>query len=369
MLLLNSVASYCYTPVNIDPYDRCDYMCRYCFACKKKQNGAAQPANSVQFKNLLDDKIFPEYTRARVPIAIGTNVDPLPHAEKKYGEFLKWLRYAHQKNYPLAITTKGASNYIDTPEYAEALCGRKNLLIKTSIMSLNEDYQKRLEPAAPSSAERLRAISIMAKSGTRCIVRLRPYVPGMTKWHIDELLDRIRDSGAVGVNCRMLYWCTIGEFKNNMKNETDLYERYYAKRKGAFKREFSIAEERAVLKDLKERVEKRGLLFGADRVGCKDLSTGKWCCMFPEDWNIENTTDFGYYNIIRERGRVNIADLPELKCGNITCGELGCDCAGAKARQKTINMKFKDRVKAQALTNLLRYYNVRREGDTICENR
>ena len=110
----------------------------------------------------------------RIPIRIGSMSDSFMWLDQKYKvtqEFLKMLDFY---KYPYIIFTR--SDLVATDRYMELL--NKDLCaIQFSISSLNDEMNRKIEPGAPSSLRRLKALEKLNKAGFHTTVRLNPFFP------------------------------------------------------------------------------------------------------------------------------------------------------------------------------------------------
>lgn len=67
------------------------------------------------------------------------------------------------------------------------------------------DTAPRLEPGAPSPAERVAAIARLRSAGIPVLVALRPMIPGVPRVELERVLQESRDAGAQGVVPGPLY--------------------------------------------------------------------------------------------------------------------------------------------------------------------
>lgn len=115
-----------------------------------------------------------EILEKRIPIRIGSASDGFMYQDRKYRvsyELLKILKYY---NYPYIIVTR--SDLIAYDDYMEAM--DTNLAsIQLSIPSTNDEINKLIEPGAPSSVRRLKAIQKLVRNGFWTTVRINPVFP------------------------------------------------------------------------------------------------------------------------------------------------------------------------------------------------
>lgn len=115
-----------------------------------------------------------EILEKRVPIRIGSMSDSFMHMDRKYKVTLEFLKILKHYNYPYVIFTR--SDLVAHDQYIEVM--DKDLCsIQMSIPSTNDKLNKIIEPGAPSSKRRLRALSKLVDEGFWTTVRINPLFP------------------------------------------------------------------------------------------------------------------------------------------------------------------------------------------------
>jgi len=214
-------AAYCPMPLNADVWDglKCPFRCRYCFADAFRSslytsffdNGKTMGLRSCKpdfFKRELD-KMFElrgkieekgnEVQRAfRVgtPIRLGIRFEDFTKRELRDKISLEFLRYLKQNEYPIMINTK--SNILSYDEYLEALSENPaKSAVHMTMLSNDEDLNKKLEPGAPPFSERIKACKELSDKGVRVVARIEPFmvfVNDEKEW-VDSYVDEIISAG------------------------------------------------------------------------------------------------------------------------------------------------------------------------------
>jgi DNA repair photolyase len=94
--------------------------------------------------------------------------------DKKYKVTQELLKILKFYRYPYVIFTR--SDLVADDDYVKIL-DRRLASIQMSVCSINESLTKKIEPGAPSPAQRLSALSRLAKEGFWTTVRINPLFP------------------------------------------------------------------------------------------------------------------------------------------------------------------------------------------------
>jgi DNA repair photolyase len=193
-------AQSCPMPLNCDVWDglKCPYRCRYCFADyfrhslytsffdNSKEIGMRH-CDLTEGKRQLDDYLKDQNTpvsgenevanafRLGIPLRLGIRFEDFAEAEKKQGISLDLLRYLAQAGYPTMINTKSALPGEDA--YVRVLADNKGrAAIHFTLISVDDDLNKMIEPGAPPAKDRLRAAKILSDAGVRVVARIEPWM-------------------------------------------------------------------------------------------------------------------------------------------------------------------------------------------------
>lgn len=284
----------CPIPFKIDPYFGCPYQCAYCFA---KSTIAFNRNISRRKKGLpdltglshLDVEKFRRWVarsyevpynyknphlvafKERIPIKVGGNCDPFPPAESRLGITKQVLEILHERDYPTQILTKNprllyeVSKGFDNPNWA----------VSVSLISLNEEFLRRVEINTPSAKERLKYIEALATQGRPVLVKVQPAIYPYILNDLDTLVPAIKNSGAWGFNIEGLKTKPTDSFYKEMQ-----LERHYIRISGV-DTELKLRCKLEYLRKAKELADTHGLsLFVADNY-VPDLpkySCGAECC-------------------------------------------------------------------------------------------
>lgn len=214
-------AQSCPMPFNIDLWDglRCSHRCMYCYADyfrhslytsffdNSKEIGLRW-CNDEHWRAELDklmphrgEKVAGESSvinavRLGIPMRLGIRFDDFLPPERRVGVSLRLLKYLAAAKYPVMVNTKSAM--IGEGEYAAALAGNPaRAAVHLTMISSDEDFLKRMEPGAPSFAQRVKAAADLVKAGVRVVARIEPWMMFLTdeKSQVDEYIQAMKEAG------------------------------------------------------------------------------------------------------------------------------------------------------------------------------
>ena len=166
---------------SVTPYPRCEFRCVYCIT---RAQGASKPLYPV-------DSVVQELRRELdcVPrqdnITIGSLSDAYPPAEERYGVTRLIVAELIAQQRTFGIVTKGRTICRDI----DLLAGYAGLsLVHVSLCTLDDKLLHRLDPGAPSAAERLKVVRTLHRRGVPVWISAAPWIPGISSAR--DLLDR-----------------------------------------------------------------------------------------------------------------------------------------------------------------------------------
>jgi DNA repair photolyase len=139
-------------------------------------------------------------------LVIGTATDPYQPAERRFRLTRDVLRVlAEHEGVRLVVITKSPLVTRDI-DLLSRLAARGRVTVHVSLITLDGDLARRLEPRAPTPAARIRAIERLARAGIDVGVNIMPVLPGITddRSALDAVIARIAESGASHVNAGSL---------------------------------------------------------------------------------------------------------------------------------------------------------------------
>ncbi len=178
----NILSPLCYSLIRIEPYDTCMFNCIYCYS---RWYWIQKDRPKPRYKALLNFRSIAReiWSKKLLPIPgrLSTLSDPFQPIEKKYKISYKIMKVAERFSYPLIINTK-STLLLEDPwiEVLRKLSEKKQVIVQFSIASFDEDIGRKLEPLAPAVNERLNTMRDLAKEGVIILLRISPYIPGIS---------------------------------------------------------------------------------------------------------------------------------------------------------------------------------------------
>ncbi len=210
--VINRVTPTSDVPFNftLNPYRGCEHGCIYCFArpyheylgysCGldfETKIIAKHDAPELLRRELADPKWKPE------TIVMSAITDVYQPIEAKLQLTRRCLEVLVEARQPTSTMTKGALVLRDIDlwsQLAEHNAGR----VTVTIVTLDDELAKSLEPRAASPQRRLRMIRELTAAGIPVSVNIAPVIPGLTDMEVPRLLEAVADAGA-----RRVFWVTL----------------------------------------------------------------------------------------------------------------------------------------------------------------
>jgi DNA repair photolyase len=131
-------------------------------------------------------------------VVIGTATDPYQPAERRFRVTRGVLEVlAEREGMRVVIITKSPLVTRDV-DVLGAIARRSSLTVHVSLVTLDRDLARRIEPRAPTPEARLRAVRRLSDAGIDVGVNVMPVLPGLTDAPaaLDALLERVAAAGA-----------------------------------------------------------------------------------------------------------------------------------------------------------------------------
>lgn len=209
----------CSFPLTADPYNWCSYNCQYCFAVNQKVNNPAYKKSTFGIKCADSNKVIKEmqgktnspyydnFYKYRFPIHFGGLADPFEvNLETKYKAMLPILQYLADIEYPTLFSSKGVfmTEHKDFLKCFEKGKKSKCFAFQFSIIGNDDDLVKKVEIDCPSTTERLASMKVLSDMGYWTILRLRPFIVGISDINLETLLERAKKSGAKAISMEFM---------------------------------------------------------------------------------------------------------------------------------------------------------------------
>ena len=219
---------------SINPYVGCAFGCAYCYARYAhryviERSVAAHPEQRVlreAFETLppwlaFERQIFVKENAAEVlrrtlrhgsdkhlnllkgeGIGIGTATDPYQPAERRFRVTRSILEViAEHEGLSLWIITKSPLVTRDV-DLLRRIQRHNEISVHISLITLDRDLARRIEPRAPTPDARLRALARLRENGIEAGINVMPVLPGITDRpdQLEPLIKAIAEAGASCVN-------------------------------------------------------------------------------------------------------------------------------------------------------------------------
>jgi DNA repair photolyase len=218
---------------SINPYVGCAFGCAYCYAryahrWALDRNATAHPEladvnadrDDLPFWLAFERRIFVKQNAAEVlrrtlrsgsekhtaliqgeSIVIGTATDPYQPAERRYRVTRSVLEVlAEHPDLSVVIISKSPLITRDI-DLLRRIDRHSDLSIHISLITLDRDLARRLEPRAPTPVARLRALGRLRDAGIDAGINVMPVLPGITDGpeQLERLVKAVADLGATYV--------------------------------------------------------------------------------------------------------------------------------------------------------------------------
>jgi DNA repair photolyase len=176
----------CPGKLTFNPYTGCDHGCLYCYA-----SSYVPRFFDCRPKKDLISRLKKEAGRLKGElISMSNSSDPYPRLEQKTGLTRRCLKILGESSCRLQIVTKSDLVVRDIDILREIPC-----VISITILSADDDLSRKLDPGAPVSSRRLKAIEMLVKEGIPTTVRIDPIIPFLN----DDLAELVEAVASLGV--------------------------------------------------------------------------------------------------------------------------------------------------------------------------
>lgn len=218
---------------SINPYTGCAFGCAYCYArythryvmertasAERMDEGLERDFEAMPPWLAFERRIFVKHNAAEVlrrtlrhggerhlglvrgeTIVIGTATDPYQPAERRFRITRSILEVlAEHPGLDIVIITKSPLITRDI-DVLTRLMRHSAVSIHISLITLDRELARRIEPRAPTPEARVRALARLREAGIDAGVNVMPVLPGITDnpAALDALVRRVAEAGATYV--------------------------------------------------------------------------------------------------------------------------------------------------------------------------
>ncbi|MCS7095739.1 MAG: radical SAM protein [Candidatus Bathyarchaeota archaeon] len=176
----------CPPKLTFNPYTGCDHKCLYCYA----SSYIPRFFNCRPKKDLIS-KLRREALRLKGElISISNSSDPYPNVEAEIGLTRQCLLILSRSRCKIQIITKSTLVVRDSD-----LLKHAQSMVAMTVTTSDDNLSKVLEPGAPPSSERLKAIAKLIDEGIPVSVRVDPIIPYLN----EDQQQLIKELASIGV--------------------------------------------------------------------------------------------------------------------------------------------------------------------------
>jgi DNA repair photolyase len=205
--IINEVAKTSDVPFDwtVNPYRGCEHGCIYCFA--RPFHEFLGFSSGLDFETKLMAKPdAPELLRRELaapgwrgePIVMSAITDVYQPIEHQMEITRRCLQVMADCGQAVTTMTKSALVLRDTDLWAR-LAGMNAGRVVVTLVTLDDDLARKLEPRASAPVARLRVIRELTAAGVPVSVNIAPVIPGLTDMEVPRILEAVAAAGATQV--------------------------------------------------------------------------------------------------------------------------------------------------------------------------
>ena len=179
----------CSSKLTFNPYTGCDHGCLYCYA-----SSYIPRLHDCRPKKNLISRLKREAGRLKGElISISNSSDPYPRLEQKTGLTRRCLEVLTECCCRLQIVTKSDLVVRDIDILKQVPC-----VVSVTVLAIDDGLAMKLEPGAPVSSRRLKAIEMLVNDGIPTTVRIDPVIPFLND-DFAGLVEAVADLGVLHI--------------------------------------------------------------------------------------------------------------------------------------------------------------------------
>ena len=329
----------CSMPMSFDQYSNCGYNCLYCFSTFQRAVGASaknylaknyKKVSITRFKKYFEDldnpkNPFRNIIKNRITMQWGGLSDPMCPIEEEEGLGYEILSYLKEIRYPICFSSK-SDLLLRDEKYLKLFEGMGDIWsYKASIITYDAEKASLMEAGTPSPSRRLEVLEKLSSMGIWTIIRLRPFIIGLTDLTYEQLLLDAAKAGVKAISTE--FFCLELRSMKVAKNKYDLISKivgfdivqYYkniSSTQGYLRLNRTIKE--PYYKRMREICNETGMKLHISDAHGKEYGDSGSCCGLPCDAKLNptlsNYSQFQFTNalmIAKKNGKVKFSDIAE----------------------------------------------------------
>jgi len=279
-----------------------------CFAYMFKTNNASfsEKLHAVNADDMIQTlrkeprtarqkSLFKHFYEKKFLLHWGGLADPFCNFEKSNNVGYRIIKELAVQNYPTLFSFKGSG--IFRPKFRklfEKYAPQKNFAFQVSIVTGDDKMGRDIEVGVPVPSVRLKAIKMLSDMGYYTVLRLRPFIIGITDIGLGDLLDKALEAGIQAISMEF--------FALDQRSNEALLKRYnwiakligtkdilkYFKtlspsERGGYMRLNRLVKERFVKQVYKFCVD-NDLVYACSDPDFKELNMSGSCCGMPDTY-------------------------------------------------------------------------------------
>ena len=300
----------CSMPMTFDHYSHCSLGCTYCFAYMFKTINSSFTAklhavdptamiNSI--RGAPNDRrakaVYKHFYKKRFLLHWGGLADPFDNFEKANEVGYRIVKALAKDAYPTLFSFKGSA--IWRPNFQKLFskyAHQKNFAFQASIITNDDSLSRQIEIGVPVTSQRIKALAMLHDMGYYTILRLRPFVIGVSDKGLDELLDRANEAGIDAVSLEffamdhrsnpalMRRYKWIGELIGIGPDKVmEYFKTLSPSERGGYLRLNRLVKEASVKQIYKFCLD-NDVLFACSDPDYKELNMSGSCCGMPDKY-------------------------------------------------------------------------------------
>ncbi|UCG35749.1 MAG: radical SAM protein [Candidatus Omnitrophota bacterium] len=254
---------------SLSAYAGCGHGCLYCYASSYIIKFFS-PRPKKDFLDLLKKEI-PKVPKGSI-ITISNSSDPYLPLEKKYKLTQGMLEILKDYDLKLLFVTRSVLILRDIDRIKEC----RNVVVSFTLTTLKKELAKKLEPAASSPHQRLKAMQALSKH-VPVVCRFDPLIYPLNTEEITEVVGAIKEAGAKQV-ITSTYKVKPDNFKRMTKafsEYKELWEDLYLKQGEKLGQYIYLPKNlrKELIEKVKQAALNKGLDFSSCREGLQELNT------------------------------------------------------------------------------------------------